>query len=187
MPKANTVLGLADMRTLNFAVHYATLLEKTGRVAAAAPVRRDLLAGYRQRVPADDPRLAAELAAAGAGLLRAGKPADAEPLLWECLAIRMRRDRDGWPTHNTVSALGGCLLAQRRHDEAEPLLLAGYRGLAERAATIPPQARDRPVEAIDRLIELYLARGKPDEVARWRTERNRYREQAPPPRPAPRG
>jgi hypothetical protein len=38
-----------------------------------------------------------------------------------------------------------------------------------------PQARDRLTEALDRLIQLYEASGKPDEAARWRTEQRHWK------------
>jgi eukaryotic-like serine/threonine-protein kinase len=42
--------------------------------------------------------------------------------------------------------------------------------MKQREKTIPPQDQVRIPEAIDRLIELYTATNKPDEVKRWRRE-----------------
>ncbi len=57
---------------------------------------------------------------------------EAEPLLRECLAIREKALPDNWLTFNTRSMLGGLLLGQKKYEEAEPLLLAGYEGMKER-------------------------------------------------------
>ena len=71
------------------------------------------------------------------------KPADAEPLLRECLVIREKTAADAWTTFNTKSLLGGSLLGQKNlpPDDAEPLLLAGYEGMKEREDKIPQIGR----------------------------------------------
>jgi serine/threonine-protein kinase len=46
--------------------------------------------------------------------------------------------------------------------------------------TIPPSSAIRLPNAVDRLIELYTATNKPDEVKKWRAERAKYPEAAPP-------
>ena len=71
-------------------------------------------------------------------------------------------------TFNTQSLLGGSLLGQKNYAGAEPLLLAGYEGMKEREAKIPPQGKPRLTEALERLVQLYDAWGKPDEAAAWR-------------------
>src|SRR5262245_30651291 len=65
----------------------------------------------------------------GLGLLEQKKWAEAEPLLRQSLAIRANVQPDAWTTFNTRSLLGGALLGRKGYAEAEPLLLAGYRGL----------------------------------------------------------
>jgi hypothetical protein len=62
--------------------------------------------------------------------------------------------------------LGGALLGQKKYAEAEPLLLAGYQGMKQRQQSIPPQGKIRLPEAALRLVQLYEALGKKDEVAR---------------------
>jgi hypothetical protein len=66
--------------------------------------------------------------------------------------------------------LGGVLLGQQKYDESEPLLLAGYQGMEEREATIPPQGKIRPTEALERLIKLYEATDNQEEAAKWQAE-----------------
>src|SRR5205085_3919931 len=98
------------------------------------------------------------------------KWAEAEPLLRECLAIRVQTQPDVWSTFNTQSMLGGALLGQKKYAEAEPLLLAGYEGMKQREKTIPPPGQIRIPEAIERLVQLYEATDNPDEAAKWRKE-----------------
>ena len=66
--------------------------------------------------------------------------------------------------------------------EAEPLLLKGYEGMKQREKTIPPPGATRIPEALDRLIGLYTATDKPDEATKWRAERAKYPNVAPPTR-----
>ena len=84
-----------------------------------------------------------------------------------------REDRGPIParretTFHTKSLLGGSLLGQKNYSDAEPLLLAGYEGMKEREAKIPPQGKIRLTEALERLVQLYDAWGKTDEAAEWR-------------------
>ncbi len=61
----------------------------------------------------------------------------AELTLRECLAIQESQQPNAWQIFGTRSMLGGALLGQKRFVEAEPLLRAGYEGLARRTDNIP--------------------------------------------------
>jgi hypothetical protein len=139
----------------------------------AAPLLQEFIAGHRKRFPTDDPRFAGLLAQVALDLLKCDKVALAEKLLRECLAIREKKEPDVWTTFNTMSMLGGALLGQKKHAEAEPLLVKGYEGMKAREKAIPPQAAIRLLEALDRLIELYTATNKPEEVKKWQEEKAR--------------
>jgi eukaryotic-like serine/threonine-protein kinase len=147
---------------------------KAGRTKDAATLIDQMLADARKLFPKDSPLLAERLAQFGLTLLRARGFAEAEPLLRECLAIRLKKAPDAWNTFNTQSLLGGALLGQKKYAEAEPLLVKGYQGMKAREKTIPPQANTRIPEALDRFIELYTATNKPEEVKKWRAERAKY-------------
>ena len=64
--------------------------------------------------------------------------------------------------------LGGALLAQKKYPEAEPLLRKGYEGLKRNQARIPPEARFRLTEALERLVQLYEATNNKAEAEKWR-------------------
>jgi eukaryotic-like serine/threonine-protein kinase len=156
-----------------------------GYVQARKPVEsaslvKELLIPLRQSLPADSPRLAGGLALYGFALLRVNAFDDAETLLRECLTIREKADPDAWTTFNTECMLGGALLGQAKQlqgtdaaaatvkfTEAEPLLVQGYEQMMQRADKIPPEGKTRPTEALQRLVDLYTAWGKPDEAAKW--------------------
>src|SRR5204862_1703747 len=118
----------------------------------------------RKALPKDSPQLAGTLAQVGSVLLQLKAYTDAEPLLRDCLAIREKNEADVWTTFNTKSMLGGALLGQKKYADAEPLLLAGYEGMKQREAKIPPQGKVRLTEAEGRLAELFEATRKKDET-----------------------
>jgi hypothetical protein len=143
---------------------------QAGRSNEAAKLVAEFLTDARKTSPKDSLQLAGALAQSGLKLLQAKAYIDAEPLLRECLAIREKTQPDVWSTFNTKSLLGGSLLGQEKYADAEPLLLAGYEGMKQREAKIPPQGKARISEALDRLIKLYEATKKPDEAAKWHKE-----------------
>jgi hypothetical protein len=74
--------------------------------------------------------------------------------------------------------LGAVLLGQNKLAEAEPLLVKGYEGMKDRKAAIPPQAEVRISEALERLVELYSALERPDNVIHWLAELDRQKKKS---------
>ena len=98
-------------------------------------------------------------------LQEAGRFAEAEPLLRECLEIlRASLPDDHLSILNTKSILGSTLAALGRRDEAEPLLLESYTGIrsAER------EHGDWERAACQRIIDLYESWGKGEQAAEYR-------------------
>ena len=112
----------------------------------------------------------------GMSLLEKKSFTEAESLLRDCLAVRQKKQPDVWTTFNTQSLLGESTLGQKKYADAEPLLLKGYEGMKQREKSIPADTRIRLPQALDRLIELYTAMNKPNEVKKWRAERAKYPE-----------
>jgi tetratricopeptide (TPR) repeat protein len=128
----------------------------------------------------DSRQLARLLTQIGSSLLEQKKWLEAEPHLRESLAFREKKEPDAWTTFETQLLLGRALLGQKRYADAEPLLLAGYVGLKKRESKLPPQGKIRLTEALERLVELYTATNKPDEVNKWQAERAKHPAAAPP-------
>ena len=154
---------------------------KAGDNARVADLLKEQLAEARKTLPKDSPELGGLLAEIGMSLLRQQRWTEAEPLLRENLAIREKSQPDVWSTFNTQSLLGGSLLGQKKYAEAEPLLRKGYEGMKQREKTIPPQGSRRIPEALGRLIDLFTATNKQEEVKKWQAERAKYPETAPTP------
>ena len=114
---------------------------RAGKSKEAVTLANDILAKERRQLPKESPQLAGRLAEITFSLLQANAFPEAEPLLRECLAICEKTESEAWTTFNAKSMLGAALLAQKKYAEAEPLLLAGYEGLKEREAMIPPEGK----------------------------------------------
>jgi serine/threonine protein kinase len=138
--------------------------------------RRQWLPIVKQQSGAESSTYAGELAAHGLNLLKQERWAEAEPALRECLAIRGKIEPTAWTTFNSMSMLGGALAGQAKYAEAEPLLLKGYEGLKALQPLNQNDVRhERFIQALTRLIALYTAMDRPNEVQTWQAERAKYR------------
>ena len=166
--------------TIDLTRDLAMLLDRTDRPAEAETLCRELIGCLRAQPSAKSTALSDSLAALASSLLKQEKWAAAEPLLRECLAIRKKTAPDDWKTFTTMSSLGCALLGQKKYAESEPLLLKGVQGLKQRQKAIPAFGLVRVSDAIDRLIELYTATNKPEDVKKWQAERAKYAPAKPP-------
>jgi serine/threonine protein kinase len=98
-------------------------------------------------------------------LLAAGGREEAEPLANESLRMLDSIDRSPSAPRSRMSlTLGRALLAAGRYEEAEPRLLEATAGMA----TFYP-GRPEQRQAIEKVIELYGAWGRPDQASQWRS------------------
>jgi serine/threonine protein kinase len=160
----------------------AETYDRAGQYAKSEPLYREALEQERRQFGPDKPQTAGALAVLGDNLLRQRKYAAAEPLLRECRALRQKAAPDAWPTFNAQSMLGAALVGQQKYAEAEPLLTQAYDGMKQCEAKIPPEAKIRLTEALDRLVQLYDAWGKPDEANKWRAELEKLPKPPEPPK-----
>jgi serine/threonine protein kinase len=147
-----------------------------GDVGQAEEALREALAIQRQVLPPRHRDIGQTMAALGWALTRQGRAQDGEPLLREGLDIC----RTGYPLGHWVTAdaetkldwgaataesrLGGCLTELGQFPEAEALLVPAYKTLRGAPGTPPP----RRAEALERIVRLYEAWGKPDKAVEWR-------------------
>jgi eukaryotic-like serine/threonine-protein kinase len=154
-----------------------------GRADRAIPHLRVMVKQFQEEFGEFDTRTASAQAVLGLSLLTVGAWGDAETVLRSCLKTREAQEPEDWKTFNARSMLGGALLGQKMFADARPLLLEGYKGMKDRQAIMPNESEVRLVEAVDRLVNLYVALEEPADVARWRNERATYpHERAPLPR-----
>jgi protein kinase-like protein/tetratricopeptide repeat protein len=98
----------------------------------------------------------------------AKRPVEAEALRRNCLTVRERKYPDDWMTFKTSFLLGADLLSQTKYAEAEPLLLAGYKGMKRRENQMPNEDGFLLFNAAESLTKLYDAWNKKDIADEWR-------------------
>ena len=97
--------------------------------------------------------------------------AEAEGELRECLKNSSWREANDPERATLALRLGAALLGQKKYAEAEPQLLKAYEGFKRQPGTGSAPKGRRPAHNLDLLVELYTAWGKPEEAARWKSER----------------
>ena len=173
LEKRRRVLGMEHPETLRTLGNLGSCLREQHKPDQAFAIQRELFGIQRRTTPAGSAALSGSLAAYGSALLQRGTldaAKEAEPILRECLEIRVKVMPDDWRVANTKSLLGNAILAiadldsglstdarVQRLREAEPPLLDGYNGLKDNPAVpTPVQAGgDRKREALERVARLY--------------------------------
>ncbi len=141
--------------------------QAAGKLDQALPLYEQALTLIKAKLGPDHPNTVRTMKSLGMGYIRTGQCAKAEPLLRECLAIGEKNEPDSAKTFDTKSMLGAALLGQKKVAEAEPLLLAGYQGMKQNEATIPPPYKIRLIETLERIVQLYEATGNKDKAKEW--------------------
>jgi len=154
----------------------AHVLVAEGRNDEAAALLEEALAIARPALGNDHQLTAVYAINLAAVQLTRKQPAAAEELLRQALPIRSRAPdvlpsrrrtiaEDDWSVAGIKILLGNSLTGQRRYDEAEAILLETRRDLDTQPA---PRARD-VTAALNGLVQLYVAWGRPDMAAAYRS------------------
>ena len=154
----------------------ARVLREQRRFDEAATAQQEAIDLARAAYGTDHQLVAIYTINLGSVELARNHPAEAERLLREGLRIRSKgagvvpvRRRtlreDDWSLGAARSLLGASLLAQHRYQEAEAALLAARRELE----ALPAAGGAEMKVALARLVELYVAWGKRDQAASYRT------------------
>jgi eukaryotic-like serine/threonine-protein kinase len=162
------VLGPTSRHTLDTLIETASMYQRAGRYALAEKHAAGLLAEWRQNVGSESPVTMDAAAALALAYLSQAKIAQSEPLAREAVQFDRKNRADTWQRFRAESLLGASLAGQKKFAEAEPLLLAGYQGMAERKNLMPAFELDHLDRARQWLFQLYKAWGKPEKAAEWR-------------------
>jgi serine/threonine protein kinase/Tfp pilus assembly protein PilF len=161
------MLGENNAETLTTAYNLGVLYLSENKYAEAESLLAKVVEAQRRVLAPTDIATAKSLASLGDVRLREQKYREAETPLREASRTYEKLDA-GWRVHDSQSLLGESLSGQEKYAEAEPLILAGYRGLAERQDTIPAESRFALEKAGARILRLYDAWHKPEQGAEWR-------------------
>ncbi len=148
----------------------AVLRQQQDDTAAAAELYSQAVAMYRQLFEGGHPNLGTALVDLGLLELRSGDATRAEGRIREARQIFDRVLPAGhWRGAHADSVLGACLGAVGRFEEAEPLVTGGYEGLRQAKGDAAETTRD----ALERVVALYEAWGRPEEAERYRASDRR--------------
>ena len=78
-----------------------------------------------------------------------------------------------------ISAIKSMLAVRRcvkRNTQRPATAAAGYEGMKQREANIPPPDKVRLTEALEWLVQVHEALEKKDEVSKWRKELEAWKE-----------
>jgi tetratricopeptide (TPR) repeat protein len=160
--------GVGDDQFVAVGRTYGRWLWDRKRYAEGELVYAVLLDSHRKRPVQDPTAILAILQKLGGCMLRNGRAAEAEPLLREGLSKTIEYNGEGhYYSHAARGWLGECLVAMKKYEEAEPLLLAAHEG-----AILPGAEPDERRLACERLAAMYEAMDRPEEAKKW-TERVR--------------
>ena len=136
-----------------------------GRLDEAITRGQDLLARRRKNYRAGPYLIGTLLSELGRARSLQGKFGEAERDLDEaCTILRNAPGQHAHAAHWAQCWRGACLTGLKRYAEAEPLLVEAEEGL--RTAPGVPARHYR--QAVEQLVKLYDAWGKPREAAKWR-------------------
>ena len=164
------VLGPEHPEVLRSMTYIAEMYEARGQYDKSEPLLKQVLEISRRTLGDEDARTAGTMASLGLVLLNKRKYPEAESILRECLRIRDAKLPDDWSRFNTQNLLGESLLGQKKHAEAEPLLLSGYQGMKTRETRIPARYKVLLTAAGERVVRLYESWGKKEKAKEWRAK-----------------
>ena len=164
------VLGPEHPDTLATMSNLAVTYLRQGSYSQAEPIARKVLEVRRRVLGLQHPTATDALIVVGLIQLHQRKYAEAESAVREALSSAEKTSPDHWRRYNSSCLLGAALAEQAKYTEAEPRLVSGYDGLAQRISTIPFENRS----ALDRcgtwIVELYENWGKMEKAAEWQSK-----------------
>lgn len=162
------VLGEENPDTADSMYGLARLRASQGKLAGAEPLYIKALEIRRRALGPEHPGTVNVLVSLAKARLTGHRYGEAATLLQEALSAQENTNADAWERFESQSLLGASFTGQSKFAQAEPLLISGYQGLVDRQAKIPWDSRSAPQEAVQRIVQLYEAWGKPEKAAAWR-------------------
>jgi serine/threonine protein kinase/tetratricopeptide (TPR) repeat protein len=155
-------LTLASMNNL------ASLYQAERKYGQAEPLFLKALAGRRRILGPEHPDTLLTLRNLARLQIDEAHYAQAEVQSREAVSVFEKTAPAGWERYYAQCLLGESLAGQRKLPEAEPLLLAGYDGMKQKEASIPPANRPDLRQSGEWIVRLYERWNKQEKAATWR-------------------
>jgi tetratricopeptide (TPR) repeat protein len=167
--------GAEDRESYAIRKRLGIILENQGDYAKAEETfrtLRSLIVRPQDGTGSSIPMVRSIISHIGYTLFRQHKYAEAEAALNEAAGFFDRPSRsEGEIRYNWEGVLGASLVAQKKHAEAEPRLLACYKGRIEPLG--PPSTEVvlfTRQDAVEWLVRLYEEWDRPDDAKKWRSK-----------------
>jgi non-specific serine/threonine protein kinase/serine/threonine-protein kinase len=148
---------------------FAVACQRAGNLDEADQLLRAAVTHYRgQNDFQGRDCVASNLGWLGQNLLLQKRYDEAAQVLREALAFFEKELPNDFRRFFWMSALGGVLCGQKKHAEAEPLLLRGYEGMKKQEAIMHANWRSRISEAAERVARFYEITRQPEKARLWR-------------------
>ncbi len=165
------VLGSEHPTTAGFLTDFASLYQRQGKYQLAEAYSAQVLAGRRRVLGSNNPETMDSAADLALAYLSEGKFVESERLSREVLEFNRKKQPDAWQRFRAESLMGAALSGKDKYAEAEPLLIEGYQGMAERKQRMGWMGVPNWYHvdlAHDWIVQLYQRWGKPAKVAEWK-------------------
>jgi tetratricopeptide (TPR) repeat protein len=162
------VLGDEHPDTLNSLDTLAELYHRQRKYDRAERLLARVVAMRRRVMGPQHRDTLATLVSLGKVRIHQEKYADAGLPLGEALRAYETTMPEHWRRYLVQVLMGASLAGREKFEEAESLLVNGYRGLLQRKDSIPANSRLDLAEAEEWIVRLYQKWGKPAQVAEWR-------------------
>ena len=147
----------------------------TKRTKKALPLLEEILKIRRVVLSSKHPATRQSMLSLGKSYLETKELDKAESVLREALELGRESEIKDWWFFDTLVGLGLVLGEQKKHEEAEPLLIEGCQELMKRVATMPALQRHRIGVALQHVVDFYRSWEKPEEAKRWQAELDKWK------------
>jgi serine/threonine protein kinase len=146
---------------------FAQVCQRTGNLDRADQMLREGLQRFQKAEDSLGQRHARAMALGwlARNLLLQERYAEAERTAKECLALDQL---DKYRRFYWMSVLGAALLGQKKHEDAEPLLLLGYEGMKQLESRCHAPDRWLLTDAGQRVVRYYEETNQPEKARQWR-------------------
>lgn len=162
------LLGPEHPTTLSTIADLASMYRRQGKFALAELYGTQALDARRRVLGSTHPDMMSSAADQALTYVLEGKFLESEQLAREVLEFDRTTEPDVWTRFRDEALLGASLAGQKAYSEAESLLIAGYRGMAERKDRMGAPNADYLNRAGEWTIDLYRRWGKPERAVEWR-------------------
>jgi len=177
---SDRVLGKEHPMTLEVMSTLAEVYQKQDRLVEADALFVKVLEAQRRVLGQDHGDTLSTQTSLNSVWLQQKRDVEAERGLRDALKLYEKASPELWERYYCQGLLGASLAGQKKFAEAEPLLVSGYEGMAQREAGIPFRDRSRLAEAGNRIVKLYQDWGRPEKAAEWNQELKQTRFAASP-------